>query len=70
MNKTIELNEPSYSVTDSVNGAVVGGNCFPKYTAIIEIGNWHINLRGKTFTQEQIDHMREYFGWEVRNLCE
>ena len=70
MNKTIELNEPSYYVTDSVSGAVVGGNCFPKYTAIIEIGNWHINLMGKTFTQEQIDHMREYFGWEVRNLCE
>lgn len=68
MNKTIELNEPSYYVTDSVSGAVIGG--IPKYTAIIEIGNWHINLIGKTFTQEQIDHMREYFGWEVRNLCE
>lgn len=70
MNKTIELNEPSYSVTDSVSGAVVGGNCFLKYTAIIEIGNWHIYLIDKTFIQEQIDHMREYFGWEVRNLCE
>ena len=41
-----------------------------KYTAVIEIGNWHIQLINKTFTQEQIDHMREYFGWEVRNLCE
>ena len=60
MNKTIELNEPSYCVTDSVSGAVISG--IPKYTAIIEIGNWHINLIGKTFTQEQIDHMREYFG--------
>ena len=70
MNKTIELKEPSYSVTDSVSGAVIGGNCFPKYTAIIEIGNWHIYLIDKTFTQEQIDHMREYFGWEVKNLCE
>lgn len=68
MNKTIELKEPSYYVTDSVSGAVIGG--IPKYTAIIEIGNLHINLIGKTFTQEQIDHMREYFGWEVRNLCE
>lgn len=68
MNKTIELNEPSYYTIDSVSGAVIGG--FPKYTATIEIGNWHINLIGKTFTQEQIDHMREYFGWEVRNLCE
>ena len=70
MNKTIELKEPSYYVTDSVSGAVVGGNLFPKYTAVIQIGSWHINLMGKTFTQEQIDHMREYFGWEVRNLCE
>lgn len=69
MNKTIKLNEPSYYVTGTVSGATIC-NCFPKYTAIIEIGNWHINLMGKTFTQEQIDHMREYFGWEVRNLCE
>ena len=70
MNKTIELNEPSYYVTDSVSGAAICRNCIPKYTAIIEIGSWHIYLIDKTFTQEQIDHMREYFGWEVRNLCE
>ena len=70
MDKTIELNEPSYYTIDSVSGTVLGGNCFPKYTAIIEIGSWHIQLIDKTFTQEQIDHMREYFGWEVKNLCE
>ena len=70
MNKTIEPNEPSYSVTGAVSGVVVGRNCFPKYTAVIEIGSWHIYLIDKTFTQEQIDHMREYFGWEVKNLCE
>ena len=69
MNKEIELKEPSYYITDS-KCAVVGGNCFPKYTAEIQIGNWHIQLIDKTFTQEQIDHMREYFGWEVKNLCE
>ena len=70
MDKTIELNESSYYTIDSVSGTVLGGNCFPKYTAIIEIGSWHIQLIDKTFTQEQIDHMREYFGWEVKNLCE
>ncbi len=69
MDKTIELNEPSSYLTDS-SGAVVVGNCFPKYTAVIQIGNWHIQLVDKTFTQEQIDHMRAYFGWEVKNLCE
>lgn len=69
MDKTIELKEPSYYTTNS-SGAVVGGNFFPKYTAVIEIGNCHIQLIDKTFTQEQIDHMREYFGWEVKNLCE
>ena len=69
MDRIIELNELSYYITDA-DGTVVGENCFPKYTAIIEIGNWHIYLVDKTFTQEQIDHMREYFGWEVRNLCE
>ena len=42
----------------------------PKYTAQIQIGSWYINLVGKTFTPEQIEHMREYFGWEVKNLCE
>ena len=68
MNKTIELNELSYNVTDSVSGAAICRDCFPKYTAIIEIGSWNIYLFNKTFTQEQIDHMREYFGWEVKNL--
>ena len=70
MDKTIELNEPSYYTIGSVSGTVLGENCFPKYTAVIEIGSWHIYLIDKTFTQEQIDHMREYFGWEVKNLCE
>ena len=69
MDKTIELNEQSYYITDS-GDTMVGGNLFPKYTAVIEIGSWHIYLVNKTFTQEQIDHMREYFGWEVKNLCE
>lgn len=69
MDKTIELKESPYYITNS-SGAVVDENLFPKYTAIIEIGSWHIYLFNKTFTQEQIDHMREYFGWEVKNLCE
>ena len=69
MDKTIELKESHYYITDP-RGAVVGGNCFPKYTAVIQIGNWHIQFVDKTFTQEQIDYMREYFGWEVKNLCE
>ena len=42
----------------------------PKYSAIIQIGNWHIYLIDKTFTEDQIKNMREYFGWEVKNLCE
>ena len=41
-----------------------------KYSAVIEIGNWHINLVDKTFTEDQIKNMKEYFGWEVKNLCE
>ena len=65
----MELKETLYYITNS-SGAVVDENCFPKYTAIIEIGSLHIQLFNKTFTQEQIDHMREYFGWEVKNLCE
>ena len=69
MNKTIELKEQLNYITDS-SGTVVGGNFIPKYTAVIQIGNWHIQLVDKTFTQEQINHMREYFGWEVKNLCE
>ena len=42
----------------------------PKYSAVIQIGNLHIYLVGKTFTEDQIKNMREYFGWEVKNLCE
>ena len=41
-----------------------------KYFAIIQIGNLHIYLTDKIFTEDQIQHMREYFGWEVKNLCE
>ena len=40
------------------------------YSAVIRIGNWHIQLKDKTFTEEQIKNMREFFGWEVENLCE
>ena len=42
----------------------------PKYSAVIQIGNVNIYLIGKTFTEDQIKNMREYFGWEVKNLCE
>ena len=42
----------------------------PKYSAVIEIGNWHIQLTNKTFTKRQIKHMKKYFGWEVRNIDE
>ena len=42
----------------------------PKYSAVIQIGNLYIYLTNKTFTGNQIKNMREYFGWEVKNLCE
>ena len=42
----------------------------PKYTAKVEIGGWIIMLRDKTFTPEQIEHIKEYFGFEVENICE
>ena len=42
----------------------------PKYSAVIQIGNLHIYSTDKTFTENQIKNMREYFGWEVKNLCE
>ena len=41
-----------------------------KYSAVIRIGSWHIQIKDKTFTEEQIKNMREFFGWEVENLCE
>lgn len=42
----------------------------PKPTAIIEIGQLCINIYDKTFTEEQIKNMREYFGWDVSNIEE
>ena len=41
-----------------------------KYSAVIQIGNWYIQLTDKTFTKRQIKNMKKYFGWEVKNLCE
>ena len=41
-----------------------------KYSAVIWICNWCIQIKDKTFTEEQIKNMREFFGWEVKNLCE
>lgn len=41
-----------------------------KYSAVIWIGNWYIQLKDKTFTEEQIKNMKELLGWEVKNLCE
>ena len=41
----------------------------PLPTAEIHIGSWHIQIYDKTFTEEQIKNMREFFGWEVENLC-
>lgn len=64
MENILGLTQPLYYVTD--NRDAVG---LPNYTAVIKIGNLYIQLIDKTFTQEQIDHMREYFGWEVKNLC-
>ena len=40
----------------------------PKYTAKIEIGNFVTQLQNKTFTEKQIENLREAFGWEVSNL--
>lgn len=42
----------------------------PEPTAIIHIGSWSIQIYNTTFTEEQIKNMREFFGWEVENLCE
>lgn len=41
-----------------------------KYSAVIQIGNWYIQIKDKTFTKRQIKNMKKYFGWEVKNLCE
>lgn len=38
------------------------GITMPKYTAKIEIGNFVIQLQNKTFTEKQIENMREDFG--------
>lgn len=42
-----------------------------EYSAIISIGsNFHIQVANKTFTEEQIKNMKDFFGWEVRNIDE
>lgn len=49
------------------NSVVSELNC-AKATAQIKIGSLAISIYDKTFTESQINNMREYFGWEVRNL--
>ena len=45
-------------------------NNFNNPTAVIQIGSLAINIYNKTFTEEQIKNMREYFGWDVSNIEE
>ena len=37
-------------------------------SAVIKMGNLGIEIYDKTFTDEQIKNMKEFFGWEVENL--
>ena len=37
-------------------------------SAVIKIGSLSIDVYDKTFTDEQIKNMKEFFGWEVENL--
>ena len=39
-------------------------------TAEVIIGTLHLKLYEKTFTKKQIQHIRDYFGFEVKNLKE
>lgn len=67
---TEEFIEQMGKALPQVEGFEVGTIQPEKYSAIIWIGNWCIQLKDKTFTEEQIKNMREFFGWEVENLCE
>lgn len=58
-----------YGSSDAYNDELEGNTIeLPKYSARISIGNFQINLTDKTFTEEQIENMKEMLGWEVENL--
>lgn len=38
----------------------------PEYKAQIDLGGFIIQVK-RTYTDEQIKHIKEYFGWEVTN---
>lgn len=42
---------------------------FPRYEAVLDMGGFMVNLT-HTYTDEQIKHIKEYFGWDVRNFEE
>lgn len=67
---TEEFIEQMGKALPPVEGFEVGTIQPEKYSAVIWIGNWCIQIKDKTFTEEQIKNMREFFGWEVENLCE
>lgn len=39
----------------------------PKYKAQIDMGGYIVSVN-HTYTEEQIKHIKEYFGWDVTNL--
>lgn len=57
---------------DDANGATtVSGTAYVETrnpSAVIKMGNLSIEIYDKTFTDEQIKNMKEFFGWEVENL--
>ena len=55
-----------YNFDSSVLGATIQ---VVKYNAEIDLGGTIIQLRrDKPFTEKQIKHIKEYFGFDARNL--
>lgn len=54
-------------VTEDLSHVPSLANCLPKYVAQIDMGGCVVMVT-KTYTDEQIQHIKEYFGWIVTNL--
>lgn len=67
---TINMLKKDYFTKYTVPNELIYENNFNNPTAVIQIGSLAINIYNKTFTESQIKNMKEYFGWDVRNIEE
>jgi len=70
-NKSYKNNKYNKYVMSKELQTITGYSVFPtpkKTTAYIIIGDWRYAVTGKRFTKRQIKHIKDFFGFDVKNV--